>query len=701
MPSGNYLNRKHFGVFIALLAAGQACGGDAAAPPTPPTLTVTAGDGQSGMVGERLPLPVTVMVTRKGEPLALVTVSFTVESGGGTLSQSAASTNATGTVTILWTLGGTLGEQTLRATLEGSAPVTIRATASVGPPAQLLQADGNAQFVVVGRAVPVRPKVQVADLYGNKVSGVPVTFSVQPGSGAITDSVQTSDGNGFASPGSWTIGPTPGFNRLRATAGQAMVEFVAIGTPASVIPVQGDRQTANAGTRTGVVPAVMAADGDGKPLPGVAVLFEPEAGGGQVLGGATTTDALGIARPQAWILAPTPGENRLRATVGGVAPVQFTATGAAAVPAQLTPIGPAGFTGFMGNFLPGAPSVRVTDAGGNPVAAVPIVWTAAGGGTVVQRGAAVTDYDGMAAVYGWRLGTDGTQSLTATVTGLPPFAFAATVTAPPASAFQIEVRFPKNTPTSAQRTAFEQAAARWSQVILGDLDDVPFNEAATSCSPALNETIDDVLIIAELTEIDGVGKILGGATPCWIRDDNLLTVVGWMRFDVADLPDMESRGLLNDVILHEMGHVLGIGSLWDLQGMLQGKGGANPFFTGATAQAAFQLAAGPTGYNGQPVPVENSGGTGTRDSHWRESVARNELMTGFIDVGGNPLSAFTATSLRDQGYLVNDAVADAFTLPQFLRSLSAPGLVLNEEGYRWPINRVDRRGRKTGVVPRL
>jgi hypothetical protein len=319
----------------------------------------------------------------------------------------------------------------------------------------------------------------------------------------------------------------------------------------------------------------------------------------------------------------------------------------------------------------------------------------------VVRGVQATDHDGMASLYGWRLGTDGSQSVTLTAGSLAPFVFSATATDPPPSAFTIEVRYTKGTPTTTQRTAFEQAAARWSQVILGDLDNIPINEAATSCSPALDETIDDVLIIVELTEIDGVGKILGGASPCWIRDDNLLTVVGRMRFDVADLPDMETRGLLSDVILHEMGHVLGIGSLWDLQNLLQGGGGANPLFTGATAQAAFQWAAGPTGYNGQPVPVENSGGAGTRDSHWRESVARNELMTGYIDVGGNPLSAFTATSLRDQGYLVNDAVADAFTLPQFLRSLSAPSLVLTEEAYLWPINRVDRRGRKTGVIPRL
>ena len=35
-----------------------------------------------------------------------------------------------------------------------------------------------------------------------------------------------------------------------------------------------------------------------------------------------------------------------------------------------------------------------------------------------------------------------------------------------------------------------------------------------------------------------------------------------MSFDTADLARMEADGSLTDVILHEMGHVLGFGTLW-------------------------------------------------------------------------------------------------------------------------------------------
>jgi hypothetical protein len=42
------------------------------------------------------------------------------------------------------------------------------------------------------------------------------------------------------------------------------------------------------------------------------------------------------------------------------------------------------------------------------------------------------------------------------------------------------------------------------------------------------------------------------------------------------------------------------------------------------------------------VPVESSGGSGTRDAHWRESVFTNELMTGYAGPGRDlPLSRMT------------------------------------------------------------
>ena len=72
---------------------------------------------------------------------------------------------------------------------------------------------------------------------------------------------------------------------------------------------------------------------------------------------------------------------------------------------------------------------------------------------------------------------------------------------------------------------------------------------------------------------------------------------------------------------------------------------------------------GGSAYNAGKVPVEDTGGAGTRDGHWRESVFNTELMTGFLDAQQlNPLSDITIASLEDVGYTINPDAADAFTI---------------------------------------
>jgi Leishmanolysin len=75
------------------------------------------------------------------------------------------------------------------------------------------------------------------------------------------------------------------------------------------------------------------------------------------------------------------------------------------------------------------------------------------------------------------------------------------------------------------------------------------------------------------------------------------------------------------------------------------------------------------------VPVENSGGLGTADSHWRETVFRNELMSGFIAAPGNPLSRMTAASLGDLGYQVDVDAGEPYVLPNLVALAEAGSLV--------------------------
>jgi hypothetical protein len=174
-----------------------------------------------------------------------------------------------------------------------------------------------------------------------------------------------------------------------------------------------------------------------------------------------------------------------------------------------------------------------------------------------------------------------------------------------------------------------------------------------------------------------------------------------MLFDVDDLDMLEGKGLLEAVFLHEMGHVLGFGSVWsDLDLLVDAAetGGSDPHFTGSRAIAAFNNAGG-SGYAGAKVPVETNGGLGTSDVHWRESVLDNELMTGFLNEGANPLSAISVASLGDLGYRVDLSAADGYSFTAALRA-AATGkrLQLKDDVLRLPIRGVDASGRPTRTI---
>ena len=251
------------------------------------------------------------------------------------------------------------------------------------------------------------------------------------------------------------------------------------------------------------------------------------------------------------------------------------------------------------------------------------------------------------------------------------------------SAFKIEVRFLGGL-TQRQKNAFKRAADRWSRVIVGDLPSVEVD----------GEVIDDVLILAEGTAIDGPGAVLGQAGPSHLRPRAagaaaFLPIKGDMAFDTADLRAMEREGTLNDVITHEMGHVLGVGTIWSHKRLIKGEGTRNPTFTGAAAMREYQTLRGGGQLKG--VPVEATGGAGTRDSHWRESIFAHELMSGFIEARGNPMSRLTVASLEDMGYRVNIAAAERYVLPDLL--------ALAEDGALVPhIAPIDH-GRVLPVIP--
>ncbi len=245
--------------------------------------------------------------------------------------------------------------------------------------------------------------------------------------------------------------------------------------------------------------------------------------------------------------------------------------------------------------------------------------------------------------------------------------FACTQSAPPvpSGGYQITLQFSPNV-APRFRSVFESAKGRWENIITGDLTNIDQKVPASRCLAGFSDvdSVDDVVIQVE-TFTEAPGGLLGQAGPCLIRLTDGLTLVGVMRFDTADLDRLAAVNNLESTIVHEMGHVLGIGTLWENKGLIQLANPArasdtcdtNPQYIGAKGKLEWQ-ALGRTGN----VPLEKGFGTGTCEGHWDEATFNKELMTGFLDPGLNPLSRLSIASLEDLGYNVNYTPADIFTL---------------------------------------
>lgn len=229
----------------------------------------------------------------------------------------------------------------------------------------------------------------------------------------------------------------------------------------------------------------------------------------------------------------------------------------------------------------------------------------------------------------------------------------------PSPTFDLELRYVGDPPT--QSAAFSAAASRWEEVITGDLPEAAVDFSGGGCHEAVRETVDDVVIFVQVSRIDGIGGRLGEAGPCLVRDGSQLPITGRLRLDTADLEIAEAAGFLDDLLLHEIGHVLGFGTLWERLGLLAGANSVDPHFTGSRATDAFNDIRGAS-LTVNAVPVENLGGRGTRNNHWRQSVFVSELMTSSLTIGSNPLSSISVASFEDLGYTVDASKADEFSL---------------------------------------
>ena len=130
-----------------------------------------------------------------------------------------------------------------------------------------------------------------------------------------------------------------------------------------------------------------------------------------------------------------------------------------------------------------------------------------------------------------------------------------------------------------------------------------------------------------------------------------------MQFDIADADyyNTPELGLWEEIVLHEMFHSIGFGTIWNYLGLVDNTDPNAPVFLGENAKSEY-------GDGTAYVPLEESGGSGTALSHWDEETFTTEIMTGYINYDpDNPaattdittdLSDMTIASLEDIGYTI-------------------------------------------------
>jgi hypothetical protein len=165
----------------------------------------------------------TITVTVRSDAGAAVEGASVVlrASGGVNVLTPPSSTTGPDGVATATLQSGDPGEKVISATVNDSLELSQRASVTVVPAmaSRIESVAGDSQSAPVGTQVPVAPAVRVVNDRGEPEADVRVTFAVTGGGGGIGGADQTTDADGIARVGGWTLGSSPGTNTLEARAG--------------------------------------------------------------------------------------------------------------------------------------------------------------------------------------------------------------------------------------------------------------------------------------------------------------------------------------------------------------------------------------------------------------------------------------------------------------------------------------------------
>ena len=222
--------------------------------------------------------------------------------------------------------------------------------------------------------------------------------------------------------------------------------------------------------------------------------------------------------------------------------------------------------------------------------------------------------------------------------------------------------------TTEQLTTILEAKVRWESLVTGDLPEVGSYDRfyGTIGGEYRNfylkdEGVDDLLLwVTVVDEHKGrdfeTVKTIGQSSG-WVWGENKIPRVAEIKVDVA-LLDRINWGMYPQenfelIILHEMGHALGFmpqDYYTTYNGRYFGRKAIDMWRTLKPSNVQF----------GNRWPFDYVPMAVYEGSHWHENLMKGELMTPYIQTGGNVISSLTLAVLEDAGHKVDYTLADPY-----------------------------------------
>ena len=210
-------NNQNDVAILATIPGGQSVTFSLPANQNPTGFVPKSGGGQTGIVTQTLANPAVARLSDLGTSVSGATVTWQILEGGGSLSATSSVTDTSGSAGVFYTAGTKAGTARIQAR-DPASGLVANFSFLIGPsqPTQLVAAAGDNQSAVAGTVPPLSLRVLLVDGNNNPVPGVVVGWAALDGGSTAAPSV--SDQFGVAAT-TVRLGPTPGPQRFRATAG--------------------------------------------------------------------------------------------------------------------------------------------------------------------------------------------------------------------------------------------------------------------------------------------------------------------------------------------------------------------------------------------------------------------------------------------------------------------------------------------------